>query len=543
MPLPKNPIAYLCAEFGIDARLPIYAGGLGILAGDAVKQAADMDYPFVAVGLLYHGYYFDQSIHPDGWQSETDRNYDLSTLGFTEVTQNGRVLFVVTNLNGTDVWIKAYEKEFSKNTRLFLLTTDCEYNTKEWRDVMIADYCCNDEMQLQQQFILGIGSVKLLKALGIQPSVYHLNEGRPIFAYWELIHHFMVGQGLSYDKAAIKAKETIVYTNHSLLKSANLTFPKEVVKKYASGFVTATGVDKDELVKNGIDEDGHFSITLFALNISKKVSAVSKLHGELAVKDWPQYNWQTITNGVHMPTWQDIRFRKKDLSDKKIWAIHLDNKRKLREFVQNKTGFGYDENRLVISWARRITGYKNPTVLFSDIARLKTIISNADKPVQILIAGKSHYGDDEGKKTIQQIIRHMQQDIPGYALYIPNYDIEVAQHLVSGSDVWLNTPEYGKEACGTSGMKAIANGVLNLTVADGWAYEVNWDETGWNLNPNDLSESVYSYLEDSVIPLYYERNPDGLPIGWLKYMRNSIELAKKFSAERMLNDYIANLYA
>jgi len=544
-PYDKNkPIAYFCAEFGIDNSLPIYAGGLGILAGDLLKAAADENFPMIGVGLLYQGKFSIQKIKEDGWQEELDNNYRLEDCGLEPVLDGGNTLFVVANFAGQDVWINAYKKMLASNTYLLLLTTNNQYNTDVWKGAMVANYCCDDENQLRQQMILGIGGIKMLQALHINPKIIHLNEGRPIFLNWQLIHQIMNTKRTSFEKARKKAKSMTVYTNHTLLKAGNLTYPALAVKKYAAGYVNALDKKTDLLVEPGIEKDtGKFSISKFALNVSSKASAVSQIHGKLSKKEWPGFNWFSITNGVHLPSWQDSSFANPNISSDEIWENHLRKKRELREEVQKRTGFGYDENNLIISWARRIADYKRLTSIFKDIGKLKSILSHSSKPVQLLVAGKGHYGDDAAKKIVQEVIKIMQNELSGHTLYIPNYNIKLAKYLVSGSDVWLNTPEFGLEASGTSGMKALSNGVLNCTVADGWANEVDWKNTGWMLDSDNISNDLYDKLSKKIIPLYYKRNKKGIPEGWIKKMAASIKLSQQYSAKRMLNEYKENLYS
>ena len=539
----NNPVAYFCAEYGISENLPLYAGGLGILAGDYVKQASDMNFPVCAVGLLYQGKYAIQKINPDGWQEEIDNLYKPENVGLDPVKDGNKPLYVVVNLTGEDVWINAYKKTLGANTTLYLLTTDNEHNSPIWKNAMVADYCCDDENQLRQMMILGIGGIKILRALKIKPSIYHINEGRPIFLNWELIHQIMHDEEISFEEASVQAKNQTVYTNHTLLRSGNLMYHPLSIKKYAAGYVNALGEETDKLIEPGIDPlTKQFSISQFALNISLKASAVSKIHTKFSKKQWPQFYWECITNGIHLPTWQDSAFREKGLSFEKIWEVHLNKKRELKEIVYKRTGFNYEENKMVISWARRITDYKRLTSLFTDIVRFTAILKNQQRPIQLLVAGKGHYGDDAAKRIIQQIIKYMQNELSGCALFIPNYDIELAQKMVSGSDVWLNTPEFGLEASGTSGMKAISNGVLNLTVSDGWANEVNWQGIGWTLDPKNISVSLYDKLENEIAPLFFQKDENNMPIKWIEMMEKSINLSEKFSAKRMLNEYIKKLY-
>jgi starch phosphorylase len=300
----------------------------------------------------------------------------------------------------------------------------------------------------------------------------------------------------------------------------------------------------DKLLEPGVQyQPENFVMTKFALNVSRKANGVSKLHTRFSQEHWPEYNWCNVTNGVHMPTWQKENIRTADPKNHQaLWDAHLDNKRKLMEFVQEKTGIGYDPNHLIVSWARRIAKYKRPQDIFQDIGRLAAILKNQERPVHILMAGKAHASDTQAKMFLQEILHYMQNEIKGHAIFVPDYNIDVAKYLVSGSDVWLNTPEYGKEASGTSGMKAVSNGVLQCTVRDGWADEVEWHGMGWVLDHQNIQSSFYTLLEYEIAQMYYNRNEQGLPEEWLTRMERSIELSKNFSASRMLDEYIKVLY-
>ena len=542
----QRPVAYFCAEYGIQADLPLYAGGLGVLAGDTVKEAADQNLPMVAIGLLYRGGSAIQVIDEKGWQTERDLAIDPYSSGFEHVYATDdpeQPLFVKVHLTKTDVWARIWKRTVN-NTTLYLLDTDTDQNELAERDIARALYVGSDDDLLKQQLILGIGGVKLLTELKIEPALYHVNEGRPAFLYWQLIRRFMDEQKLSYQEAGKKAKSLIVYTNHTWVREGNQSYDADLLKSYALYYAEKMGVSIDELLSPGHDEEtGKFNITMFALNNARKASAVSQAHFELSKNVWPEFDWVGITNAVHKPTWQDPEIRDCKLGGEELWRVHVKKKQELMVYAQGKTGFAYDPNRLVIGWARRFAGYKRPMALFEDMKRLLSLVKSQDKPVQIVMAGKAHASDTAAKKQLQQVIGHMQTALAGYALFIPNYDIDVAKMMVKGVDVWLNTPVLGQEASGTSGMKAIANGVIQLTVADGWAAEVDWTEYGWTLDSNHLAETLYSRLEKEIVPLFYQRNERGVPEGWLVKMKKSLELSKQFSADRMLNDYREKLYS
>lgn len=544
MPTPskKNPVAYFCTEFGIDNDLPTYSGGLGILAGDLMNAAADQNFPMIGIGILYKGKNFMQHITGDGREEQRDSEFDHDTSFLRQTTQDGKPLIITLELDESKVMVKPYHLRLSDNTILYFLSTDVDGNPHAWISDMDSLYRGDTDSQIRQQILLSVGGVKLLKELKIEPTLYHLNEGRAGFIIWELTSDLMKKQNISFQDAWQKAKEKIVYTNHTLVDAGNPKYPVAKVKKWATAYAKKLGIETNLLVKDGLTDEQRFDITLFALNISKKQSAVSKIHGKYARNRWPNYNWTTITNGVHLPRWQDSDFRTNNLTERKIWDLHMAKKQELVDTVIKRTGFAYDPNKLVISWARRLAEYKQPRIIFEDIGRIKSILKNSEKPVQLLFAGNSHSGDPNAKSIIEDIIKLFSKDLVGHAIFIPNYNISLANHLVSGSDVWLNTPKGNLEASGTSGMKAISNGVLNCTVVDGWTYEVDWAGTGWTLDPNKVSESFYILVENEIAPMYYDLDKNGLPSFWIKRMKKSIELASKFSAKRMLDEYSEKLY-
>ncbi len=529
MSLPnKNPIAYFCAEFGIDTNLPTYAGGLGILAGDTLLEAAQQDFPMIGIGLLYQGKNFLQKFTSEGWQVEhASPFYPENTQLVRPVEIGGKKLKIKIKFFDQEITIATYQQKLGSNTFLYLLSSDFDENPESWRDIMSAEYCCGDESQLMQQFVLGLGGMRLLQTLKIKPQVLHFQEGRPIFAHWELLKN--------------KLEIPIVYTNHTLVPDGNLIYDENLVTRYAKSYADQSGLDPQELVKPGLTGKGGFSITKYGLAVSSKASAVSKRHQQLCQKNWPNYNWTYVTNGIYLPRWQSQRLVNPNLSDNSLWEIHLSKKRDLARIVKKRSGFSYDPERLILGWARRITGYKQVEKIFEDSDRLAEILYNKDKPVQILVAGKAHPGDEAGKRCIQDVMRVMTNKLSDRALFIPNYDVALAADLIAGVDVWLNTPEFGKEACGTSGMKALSNGVLNCTVADGWAAEVDWKDYGWELDPENISGSLCSLLENEIVPMFYGRE-QGIPLDWIKRMHASISLSKEYSTERMLEEYQKKLY-
>ncbi len=538
-----HPVAYFCAEFGFDTNVPIYAGGLGILAGDTLKQSADANFPMVGVGLLSRGFGMRQHITPTGEQIDQDWFFDPRSVGLENVYLDDQPLFVKVHLTEVVVWLRCWKKTFANGVVLYLLDSETDQNQLPERSLTQVLYCGTKELQLKQQLLLGIGGVKLLTKLGIHPAVYHVQEGRPAFLHWQLIRELMDTHKIEYESARRLAIEKTVYTNHTLVAAGNQSYSIDLLKVLAGYYAEKMHISVDELLKQGIDTDpAQFSVTRFALNIARKASGVSTLHSKLSQEQWPEYTWTNITNGVHFPTWQATSIAATQNTPHDLWQSHLQEKQNLAQFVLSHTGYTFNPNWFVITWARRLAGYKQMEMLFSDIQRLAEIVKRVDRPVQILVAGKAHQGDVQGKQLLKKIITYMQNELSGHALFVPNYNLSVAQALVRGSDLWLNTPIHGQEACGTSGMKAAANGVVQCTVPDGWAAEVDWSDKGWALTPNFTAENLYDLLEKEIIPTFYDRNHEDRPEKWIEMMQKTIDLSKQYTAERMLNEYQSKLY-
>ncbi len=537
-----HPIAYFSAEFGFDTNVPIYAGGLGILAGDIIKQAAEEEYPMVGVGLLYRGDGMKQGLDDQGRQIDLDWDFDPVAVGLEHVYLDNLPLFVSVHIGEALIWLRVWKKTFSPTVSLYLLDSETEQNSMAERASTHILYSGSVEYMFKQAMLLGIGGVKVLTALGIHPSIFHLNEGRPAFLHWQLVRQFIELHGLSYDSACQLAREKTVYTNHTLVGAANLSLQSNIVCHYASYYASKMRVSCEELLCQGReDSPEYFNITRFALNVSNRSNGVSKLHSDLSAEQWPQYHWCNVTNGVHMGTWQSPAILAAKDDEASLWHAHQEEKRHLSQYVQTLTGFSINPDWLYVTWSRRLADYKRLDALFADIERFAKILKRIDRPVQLLVAGKAHQGDQGGKDKLREVISHFSNELAEHALFIPNYNIEIAQQLTRGSDVWLNTPERGREACGTSGMKALSNGVLQCTVADGWAAEVAWQEMGWTLDSADISNSVYSLLETSIIPLFFDRVND-MPTRWLTMMQQSILLSERFSAKQMLTNYRRELY-
>ncbi|HLE49354.1 MAG TPA: alpha-glucan family phosphorylase [Patescibacteria group bacterium] len=535
---PNKPVAFLCAEFGIDNDLPTYSGGLGILSADIIQEAADQDFPMVGVGLLYKGRWFMQHITGTGNEEKRDTEFDHDTSFLRPTYKNGKPLKLTLEFGGDKIYVKPYQIRLSEKVTLYFLSTDVDGNPQQWISDMDALYHGDEESQVRQMLILGIGGVKLLNELNIKPSVYHINEGRPTMCVLEITKNILSeNEKLSFTESWNIAKSKIVYTNHTLVSAGNPLYPIELFEKYTSGYSKLFNVEGGGLLSMGKVANNKFDITKFALSVSIRHNSVSKLHESYAKKQWPDFEWVNITNGVHMGRWQDSDFRNTQLSDEQIWDLHIIKKHELAETVIKRTGIGYDPNKLVVTWARRLAEYKQPMSVFQDIETLKSIITDINHPIQILFAGNSHSADPNAKSIIERIIEIFSKELFGNAIFIPNYNISLANNLVSGSDVWLNTPKGNQEASGTSGMKAIANGVLSCTVADGWVSEVDWKDIGWILDAGNPSGSLYSTLKDSIAPMFFGRDKNGLPQEWIQRMRRSINTSTNFSTTRVIEDY------
>lgn len=539
---PQHPVAYICAEFAWRSDVPTYAGGLGVLARDTLMAAAQTAVPMIGIGLLYQGKDAKQTLSPDGWQVDEDKPVAPAEQGLHLLLNEGRPALVRVPLGSTSVALQVWEQSFSGNVRLWLLDPNVAENTPEARRITDSLYCCEDEQQLQQALLLGAGAFRILQAMKIEPAVYHLNEGRPALVLWELWQNMREQRGVSLARAQELIRERVVYTNHTLLSAGNVTYGQELILPYAESWATDLGVDAKTLVKPGL-RDERFSFTDFALFGSGAKNGVSALHTNLCRRHWPQYGWRNVTNGIDLAFWQDAGMRVTTLTPEHLWSRHTDLKRALQSYVLERTGYGYDPNRLVVGWARRITGYKQLDAVFRDIERMQRLFSDPQRPVQLLVAGKAHPGDADAKRLLRDVIQLFQTQLSGLALFVPEYDLALAQHMTRGCDIWLNTPQQGWEACGTSTMKALSNGVLSMSVADGWIREVDWTNTGWILPNRDPGLAFLDLLEEEALALFYTRDPAGVPQQWIEHMQRSVALAPRLSAHRMLKEYQMKLYA
>ena len=599
----EGPIAYFCAEYGIHESLGIYSGGLGVLAGDHMKSASDMALPFVGVGLLYRKGYFRQSIDADGHQEHAYPDYDLSRLPLARVQgTNGLPLDVELQLPGRKLSIAVWLAQVGR-IPVLLLDTDVSENAVEDRPITHILYVRGREMRLHQELVLGIGGVRALRALGMAPAVWHLNEGHSAFLLAERAREF-VRDGLALGDAFDRVKRDAAFTIHTPVSAGNERFDADLVRRVAGPMLDAGGVPVERVLDLGLGTDGdrgQFDMTAFSLRLTSGANAVSKLHAATA-----NATWQTIThgrilavtNGVHGPTWvgqpvvellsrhldadldmldagsRQDRFweRLGRIPTAELWEAHLRQKRELAIFLQGRLRSQLarhgeapavlaevesilDPGVLTIGFARRFATYKRAGLLFTDMDRLARLLWSADRPVQIIFAGKAHPADRPGQRVIQEIFQHSRSPkLRGRVFILEDYDVRVARFLVQGVDTWLNNPRRPLEASGTSGMKAAQNGVPNISVLDGWWDEGFEGDNGWAIGGREQSddesaqdwsdaEDLYRLLETELVPAYYERDKSGIPLRWVEVMRRAMASSLwAFSTTRMLQEYTEGLY-
>ncbi|MDD2706989.1 MAG: alpha-glucan family phosphorylase [Verrucomicrobiae bacterium] len=603
-----GPIAYFSAEFGFHESIPDYSGGLGILAGDHCKAASDLGLPFVAIGLLYRCGYFIQHLNKEGWQEAIPMNLSFNELPITEARRaDGTPITTQVTILDRPVTIRIWEVKVGRII-MYALDTDVPENREEDRAITSELYGGDLEMRIRQEIVLGIGGVRALKALGIKPSVFHMNEGHAAFLGIERIRDIMAEDHVEFYTAQQSATVSNIFTTHTPVPAGNDSFSPDLMNRYFGHYIRELGIDIDEFMKFGRpwlhQPNEPFSMTILGLRMSRRSNGVSARHGEVSRKMWLNV-WPgapvqeipiiSITNGVHLQTWlasemrnlyekyfgagwqqrisnPDLWRRVSDIPDEELWQTHLGLKKKLVEFVRRRVkaqrirqGESPDRIRaadhlldpdvLTIGFARRFATYKRATLLFKDMQRFKALIHNADRPIQIIMAGKAHPRDDAGKRFIQQIFNLMHQpDFEGRVVFVEDYDSNVARHLVQGVDIWLNNPLRPLEASGTSGQKVGPNGGVNLSVLDGWWIECHNGKNGWAIGPDipdkaaDYQDEVdssalYNILEQQAVPLYYTK-PDGrLPLAWLNLMRESIRsVSPVFNTWRMVQEYAETFY-
>jgi starch phosphorylase len=595
-------IAYFSAEYGLHHSLPFYAGGLGFLAGDHLKECSDLHIPMVAVGFMYSQGYLHQDVQADGWQEAIRITLDRDAAPVTRVKNaDGEQMVIQVPFIDPPIHVAVWKVQVGR-IPLYLLDTDIEENTPENRNISSRLYTSDNEVRLRQEIVLGIGGRKVLKDLGIEYSAVHLNEGHPAFALLERVRERVAG-GMSFAQALDQVRGTTVFTTHTPVPAGHDVFSTELMDEYFSQYYPRLGIDRETFFHLGAHPNNHgFNMTSLALRMSSFHNAVSKKHAEVTREMihglWPDMETvtiDTITNGVHMPTWMNPRVRQliskymqpacphwkeehdnpllwelvDDIPDNELWDVHLWLKAKLINRIRERKrrkwavrqdvplnlvaeGVMLNPSTLTIGFARRFSTYKRADLIFHDIERLKRIVNNRWRPVQIIFAGKAHPDDYEGKMILQRIYRHAQEpEFGGRIAFVEDYGEQTAQYLVHGVDVWLNNPLPPLEACGTSGMKAAMNGVLNLSIADGWWPEGYNGKNGWIFGADTPPEgrnaadanAIYDLLEKEIVPLYYSASMDGIPHGWMKMMKESIKsVAPHFSARRMVKEYVRNYY-
>jgi len=569
--LTVNPIAFLCAEYGFTDWLNIFSGGLGVLAGDLLKEASDLGIPIVGAGLLYQYGFFKQEINESGYQTETYTKIEPERLPLTQVRiSTGAPLLIEVTIVDHPVYCRIWQMDVGR-IPLYLLDTNIEENVRE-EDKFITGhlYGGDQDTRIRQEIVLGIGGERALSALGYHPTIFSMNEGHSAFAGLEITKHFMHERGMRFDRAREETKTKLIYTNHTVVPAGNDVFTYDLVNKYMGPYLIGLDISFDELFKLGISpimEPGSFSMFELAFQMSMRTNAVSRQHGEVLNSLYPDRDIIAVTNGVHLPTWIHPRMQKLydekvsfdwscsvedydlwpqalSIPDKDLWEARTFVKENMIKNLNADYGLNLSKEAMTITWARRFATYKRADLILEDIDRLLRIISDPNKPVQIIIAGKAHPKDTEGKAVMKRIITTIRDaKFQGKIVFVPNYEISLARTLVSGSDVWLNNPIPQDEASGTSGMKACSNGVLHCSTNGGWVAEVDWIDKGFLLKAENTANDFYELLEQKIIPLYFARNSDNIPTAWLSYMKNSIaEVCSKFSTKRTLKDYFNNLY-
>ena len=600
-------IAYFSAEFALHQSLPIYAGGLGVLAGDHCKEASDLGVPIIGVGFMYPQGYFHQYISGDGWQQESYERLNWPDVAIEKATApDGSPLITAVPLGERTVLVQVWRVNAGR-VKLYLLDTDLEENAPWDRELSARLYGGDRETRIQQEIILGVGGVRALKALGVDPGVFHLNEGHAGFVVLQRIRD-LIELGATFDEALEQIRQTTIFTTHTPVPAGHDAFPFHMVEKHLAGCWGTLGSNRDRFLALGSHDSGGgalFNMTALALRSAGVVNAVSELHGKVTRSMWSSM-WPDrpeeqvpvgyVTNGVHVPTWiaPDLAAlfakhlgsgwldRQDDpaqwdallqVPDEELWAVRQSLRRYLFVFLRERArnrwavervgtprvvaaGTLLDPDALTIGYARRFTGYKRPELIFTDPERLARILSSRERPVQLVFAGKSHPADDTGKHHLQHVYRRaLDPMFGGRIAFVDDYDLHVAHFLVQGCDIWLNNPRKPLEASGTSGMKAAINGVPHLSIGDGWWAEGYNNRNGWlidggshdqNYEAVDYADAsaLYTLLEQSIVPAFYERDSQGIPRQWLAIIKESIRtVAPRFSARRMVKEYVQRMYA
>ncbi|MCU1338437.1 MAG: alpha-glucan phosphorylase [Bryobacterales bacterium] len=606
--LRPRPVAYFSAEFGLHESLPVYSGGLGVLSGDHIKSASDLDIPLIGIGLFYGQGYFRQRLDRNNWQQEEYLPTDVNQLAMEPaIGTNGELITVQIETRSGVIRAKVWRAKVGRRD-LLLLDSDVAGNAPEDRELTSRLYGGDGKVRIRQELLLGIGGFRALKATGITPGVLHLNEGHSGFAVLEAIRNRMEDEGIDFQQAVSRISREVVFTTHTPVPAGHDRFDAGLIEEHLGPLRDSMGLGHDSLMGLGREDPNNpneqFCMTVLGLRLSRRANAVSSLHGEVSRAMWtglhpgkPEDGVPIghITNGVHVPSWlapQMFRLYDRHLGtgwdehgaeariwqgienvdDAELWETHLSLKSRLLEFVRSRAaeqairrgespevlqrlGRALSPDALTIGFARRFATYKRADLILSDMETLATMVNDPKRPVQFVFAGKAHPRDEPGKRVLQQIAELMRsQRFADKFVFVEDYDINVGRHFVQGVDVWLNTPRRPLEASGTSGQKVVLNGGLNLSILDGWwaeAYDgfngfaIGNGRTHSNMAVHDArdGESLYRVLREEVIPLFYQRDHDGLPRGWIKRMKRTIRtLGWRFNADRMVMDYTLKCY-
>ena len=598
-----SPVVYFCAEFGLHNSVPIYSGGLGVLAGDHLKAASDLGVPLVAVGLLYSKGYFDQKVDLHGWQQDSDEVFDPSVTPLERLTgPKGEPFLATVQARGRTIHVAAWRIMVGR-VPLFLLDTNLEENAPEDRELTQRLYGGGQELRLLQEWILGVGGVRVLRSIGVAPSVWHANEGHAAFMMVERVRE-LLAEDVSFEEAVGRVRSTSMFTTHTPVPAGHDMFAPEQVEGVLGPVWEEVGVDRETFMRFGshpVMNHGLFHMTVTAMRLSSQVNGVSERHGletrEIWKEMWPERPVDRIpirhvTNGVHLGTWMahpilelldnhlgegwqdqmenpEIWDRVLTLDPVRFWYTHRRLKQTLLDFVREEArlrwlghwkeavhlvgaGTLLSAAPLTIGFARRFASYKRADLLFRDPDRLRRILTNPWRPVQLIFAGKAHPADQPGKEVLQRVYSHTRDPrFEGRIAFLEDYEMHVAHRMVQGVDVWMNLPRVPLEASGTSGMKAALNGVPQISTLDGWWAEGYTGENGWSIphtppgedmDTHD-AEQLYTILEQMVVPLFYDVNEEGIPLRWVERMKNAMWVAgARFTTRRMLRDYTNDYY-
>ena len=600
-------VAYFSMEYGLLDCLPIYSGGLGVLSGDHLKASSDALLPLVGVGLLYQNGYLQQKLDPDGWQQEHTPVNDFYSLPITPVARSaGGELLVSVELAGIEVFLKVWRIDVGR-VKLYLLDSNIPQNASaEHREITNQLYGGDDRKRIQQEIVLGIGGLRALKALGLNPTVFHMNEGHSAFLAIERIRVLMADQGLSFEEALHASRANNVFTTHTSVPAGLDRFDVGMVREFFEPYCQKAGIPLDSFLALGraanAEPQEPFSMAVCAMQTSAFRNAVSRLHRQISQEMW-EHLWPSlpvwevpiaaITNGVHLTSWingdlanlydqhlqpdwreghnEPETWRQTgDIPSSELWEAHRRRKRRLVSFIRDRAVASamarnapapvverarevLDPAVLTIGFARRFATYKRAMLVFRDLPRLKRILTNPDRPVQIVISGKAHPKDIPGKTLIREIVQLSRDPVlAGRVVFVEDYGLEVAGEMVQGVDLWLNTPRRGEEACGTSGMKAGINGVLSLSILDGWFDEAAENSGGWAIGNRDPytpdrddahAAAIYSMLENEIVPLYYADRAEDVPTKWMERVKQCLRyVSAQYNCQRMVEDYRSQLY-